>query len=107
VGYKNGIANGYDGKFSPNAGITREQMAVMLCNYAVYAGLVISGAEDTEIEVFSDYESISDWAVTSVKWAMTMDILSGNDDGTFAPAANATRAQAAKMTAVLLRKMVG
>ena len=38
-GYENGIVNGMgDGTFSPNASITREQMAVMLCNYARSVG---------------------------------------------------------------------
>ena len=57
-GYENGIVNGMgDGTFSPNASITREQMAVMLCNYARSVGFAlpqtVSGVS------FSDASSIS------------------------------------------------
>lgn len=103
--YENGAASGYDGKFNPNAVITREQMAVMLYRYAKYAGDV-SNAEGMSAREFSDYDSISSWAQASVQWAMNNSIIEGNDDGSFAPAANATRAQAAKMIAVMLQRMI-
>ncbi|SBW00519.1 exported hypothetical protein [uncultured Eubacteriales bacterium] len=102
---KAGIASGYDGKFSPSASITREQMAAMLYRYAEYKGTV-SNAEGMSVREFSDYDSIASWAQAPIQWAMNNGILSGNTDGSFAPQSSATRAQAAKMIAVLMQKAV-
>ncbi len=104
--YKNGIAAGSDGKFAPGANITREQMAVMIFNYAKYVGINVSNAEGMSIREFSDYDSISNWAMTPIQWAINNSIVSGNSDGSFAPMAYATRAQAAKMIALLLQGSV-
>jgi len=105
--FENGVAVGSGGRFDPNASMTREQMAVMLYNYAKYAWLDVSNIEGMAIREFSDYGSISNWAITPIQWAMNKDILSGNSDGSFAPTANATRAQAAKTVALLLQSMIG
>jgi hypothetical protein len=101
--YKNGIVTGSGGKFNPNAKITREQMAVMLFNYAKYAGLDVSDRKGNAVGKFTDASSISTWAANPVNWAVEEGVISGNSDGSFAPAANATRAQAAKMVTVLLK----
>ncbi|MET0015946.1 S-layer homology domain-containing protein, partial [Oscillibacter sp.] len=102
---KAGIASGYDGKFNPNETITREQMAAMLYRYAEYKGTV-SNTEGMSVREFSDYSKISSWAQAPIQWAMNNKILSGNTDGSFAPQSSATRAQAAKMLAVLLQGTV-
>ena len=102
---KAGIASGYDGKFNPNETITREQMAAMLYRYAAYKGTV-SNTEGMSVREFSDYSSISSWAQAPIQWAMNNKILSGNTDGSFAPQSSATRAQAAKMLAVLMQGTV-
>ena len=93
-GYENGIVNGMgDGTFSPNASITREQMAVMLCNYARSVGFAlpqtVSGVS------FSDASSISSWAADYVATAAGAGIINGFDTGDFRPQGVATRAQAA------------
>ena len=103
---KNGIASGYDSAFKPNANITREQMAVMLFNYAKYAGIDVSNVEGMSVREFSDYGSISNYAMTPVQWAINDSIVSGNADGSFAPKAKATRAQAAKMITILLQGII-
>ena len=46
--------------------------------------------------------AISGWARAAVKAAVDKDIISGTGSGQFAPANQATRAQAAKMLAALL-----
>ncbi len=102
---KAGIASGYDGAFSPDATITREQMAAMLYRYAEYKGMV-SNAEGMSVREFTDYDSISSWAQAPIQWAMNNDIISGNPDGSFAPSANATRAQAAKMISTLIQNII-
>lgn len=103
--YENGIVKGTDGKFNPNADITREQMAAMLYNYAKSTGIDVSNVEGM-IREFSDYESISDWAVTPIDWAVNLEILSGDDTGNFRPKASATRAEAAKVITVFLQNML-
>ena len=103
---KTGIAVGSDGKFDPNTGITREQMAVMLYRYAKYKGADVSGTGGTSTKKFSDSGNISDYATASIQWAVNNSIISGNGDGSFAPQRGATRAEAAKMLAAFLQSMV-
>ncbi len=103
--YDSGVTTGSDGKFNPNAAITREQMAVMLYRYADYAG-DISNTEGVSAREFSDYDSISSWALAPTQWAVNNGIITGNPDGSFAPQENATRAEAAKMIAVLVQGML-
>ena len=97
-----GVAVGADGKFSPDAGITREQMAVMLYRYAKHMGTDVSNVEGMSIREFTDYGSISSYALLPIQWAINNGIVSG-DNGSFAPQSSATRAQAAKMISVLLQ----
>jgi hypothetical protein len=80
-------------------------MAVMLYNYAKYDGMDVTNVEGMAIREYTDYEAISEWALTSIRWAMNMGLMSGNDDGSFAPKAGATRAQSAKVIALLLKSM--
>ena len=46
---------------------------------------------------FNDTNAISGYAYDAMRWAVENDILSGYGDGTLAPQAPATRAQAAVM----------
>lgn len=93
----NKIVNGYsDGKFKPNNNITREQLAIMLYNYAKYKGK--NGKAPTEISKYIDYKKVNDYAIESVKWAISNKIISGKENGTkIEPQGNATRAEAAAM----------
>lgn len=91
-----GVVNGYeDGTFRPDAPITREQMASILMNYAVYKG------EDTSARVdlngYADANAVSSWAEESVQWAVAEGIISGMTADTLAPQGVATRAQTAAM----------
>ena len=90
---KNGIVNGISNeKFAPNDSITREQMAVILYRYAVYKGLNTNISGKLQ---YNDNTDISDYAKDAVIWNMDNGIMFGNDDNTFAPLSNTTRAQAA------------
>jgi 2',3'-cyclic-nucleotide 2'-phosphodiesterase/3'-nucleotidase/2',3'-cyclic-nucleotide 2'-phosphodiesterase/3'-nucleotidase/5'-nucleotidase len=81
-------------------------MAAMLYRYSEYKGTV-ANTEGMSAREFSDFDSISSWARAPIQWAVNNGIISGNNDGSFAPKANATRAEAAKMIAVLLKIMIG
>ena len=92
-----GIVNGYsNGKFGPEDNITREQLAVMLRNYAKYKGKNVSQTAD--ISKYKDSERTSGYAKTSVQWAIAKGIISGKDNGTrIDPQGTASRAEAASM----------
>lgn len=92
---ENGVVNGIgDGKFAPNAPVTREQMCVMLVNYVEnFQKGTLEGNE--AVEPFKDDSSISSWARYSVYACRKAAIINGKDGGIFAPLATATRAEAA------------
>jgi hypothetical protein len=81
--------------FSPNASITRQDMAVMISKVMLSDGYVAANA--SEVEAFGDASDIATYAVTSVALASREGIVNGTPDGTFNPTANATRAEAAAM----------
>lgn len=99
-----GIVNGVgDNRFAPESAVSREQMVVLLFNYAKYAGIDVSKVEGTSIREFSDYGSISSWALAPVQWAINNGIVSGNGNGGFEPQTGTTRAEVAKMIAQYLQ----
>lgn len=93
-----GIVSGTGGgKFSPNAPVTREQLAKMLCTYAASIGV------DTD-EVFTpdkyydftDYLSVSRYAANAMSWCVNAGVINGAD-GKLNPKGTATRAEVATM----------
>ena len=89
----NGIIFGIsENQFAPNDNITREQMAAMIYRYATFKGYDITTSGST---AYTDNGDISDYAKDAVTWAAEKSIMTGNTDGSFAPKANTTRAQAA------------
>ena len=104
-GAANGIVNGVgENEFRPNDPITREQMAVMLCNYISYAypGLFNSMSS---APMFADYEQISEWARVQVLLLQQIGIVQGREDNKFEPQAYVTRAEAATMIERLVDKV--
>ena len=94
--YNNKIISGYSkGKFGPNDNVTREQMAVMLCNYARFKGQKVDSVKD--LSGFRDYKSITSYAVPSMRWVVEKGIMNGTEDKRLNPTTNATRAECAKM----------
>ena len=90
------IVNGYNnGKFGPKDNITREQLAVILNNYANYKKKNTNISN--ELDKFTDKNSISSYAVKQMKWAVGVGVISGNPDGTLNPQGKATRAEVAAM----------
>lgn len=86
---------GYDGKFCPDDGITKEDLATLLYRYAVSAGFDTSDRAD--LSGFSDVSDVSAYAEDAVRWAVAQGIINGGGDGTLTPRSTATRAQTAKM----------
>ena len=92
-----GIVNGVgDGLFAPLGIVTRQQIAVMLYNYAVKeAGQTAD--ERGDLSAFSDADTVASWAREAVSWAVGAGIINGNDDGTLRPENGAQRVQVAAM----------
>jgi len=98
-----GLVTGFDGgEFRPNERITREQMAVMFGRALEFAGA--AGAAAGGGAAFADQAAVSPWAAEAVAKVSAAGIVGGNPDGTFAPAAEANRAQAAVMLRRLLER---
>ena len=92
---KNKIVSGYsDGRFGPNDYITREQLAIMLYNFAKYKGKDLTKTND--LSAFSDSNKVASYAITQVKWAVGSGVITGTN-GKLNPKGNATRAEAASM----------
>jgi hypothetical protein len=87
------IVSGYgNGMFGPEDSITREQMAVILMNYAKYKGYDISMKAD--LSKFADEESISPWAKDAISWANAEGLIQGSGSQLM-PVDNALRCQVA------------
>ena len=101
-----GVVNGFDdGTFQPNAAITREQLAAILCNYAEYKGLDVSASGS--LSTFTDAASVSDWAKESVEWAVGSGLLGGYEDSTLRPQGTTTRAEVASVLQRALGNVAG
>lgn len=89
----NGIVNGTsDTTFSPNANVTREQMAAILYRYAQYKKY--NTAASSGLNGFTDHASVSGYAAASLEWAVAEKLVNGSA-GKLMPTGNATRAPVA------------
>lgn len=96
---KNGVAQGTgNDKFSPDATITRQQLATMMCNYAASTGkeVAVSTADAVVYYAFPDQNTVASYAVEPLKWATYNRVINGSD-GKLKPAATATRAEVAQL----------
>lgn len=104
--HENGIVLGFDGRLDPNGSITRQDIAVMIVRYAENVAKYTLPIT-TSATTFKDSDKIASYASSAVIAMQRSGIIVGNDDGGFAPTGNATRAEAAKMIALLLQNMIG
>lgn len=91
----NNIVKGVgNNRFEPNSNITREQICVMLNNYATYAGKTLpSGTTVTAV----DSAKVSAWAKDAVDAMMKAGIVNGKPGNLIDPQGLATRAEVATM----------
>ena len=91
-----GIITGYeDGRFGPNDPLTREQLALILYNYAKSEGHSTSTKAD--LSKFADGTSTSPWAQQAMSWAVGEGLLSGRGVNMLYPTGTATRAEVAQI----------
>ena len=93
---QNGIMGGYsNSSFAPNDPITREQLAAIFYRYAQYKGYDTTQG-GMAIREFGDYESISDYAMGAMAWAVNTGLVKG-DSNLLYPNGTATRAEIAAL----------
>lgn len=93
---QNGIVNGTGGgKFSPDKSVTREQMAVILYNYAKFTNCDLTVRAGL-LEQFPDGNKVSGYAKYAMEWAVTHKIINGSG-GRLDASGTATRAQVAQI----------
>ncbi|MDD3350070.1 MAG: S-layer homology domain-containing protein, partial [Eubacteriales bacterium] len=80
-----------DGTFLPNKTISRQEAAFMVTM------IVPTEGESSNLKLFSDYTSISDWAYKAMSKIVSKEYLSGYKDGKLHPLDALTRAQAVTM----------
>lgn len=91
-----GIMQGFDGKASPNAQITREE--------AVKIMLTAMKIEPKESDLtFADTKQISDWAQPFIGTAVNMGLIQGMEDNTLRPKDHTLREQAMVMVYRMLK----
>lgn len=89
----NGIVNGTGATtFSPNANVTREQMAAILYRYAQYKQYGTTASAG--LNGFSDAAKVSTYAKAPLSWAVAEKLVNGSE-GKLLPTGNAIRAQVA------------
>lgn len=98
---QNGIVEGVTATtFAPDTNINREQMAVIMANYAKKLGYDLP--KPLQAVTFADNAQISSWAKNAVRTMQQAGILSGKNGNKFDPKETATRAE----VATVLRRFV-
>lgn len=95
--------------FAPEAYVTREQLAVMICNYAANVAGLNAASDGEALSSLVDAATISSWAQPSFGWCFDEGIITGqvSTSGSFAnPQNTATRAEMAKIVTVLHRDVL-
>lgn len=89
----NGIVTGTGStSFSPDAKVTREQLAAILYRYAQYKKLDTDAG--AKLDSFSDAGNVSGYASEALSWAVSEGLINGAS-GRLMPKGDATRAQVA------------
>lgn len=93
-----GVVKGFDNNsFRPDDSITREQAAAMLQRYAEFAKESNPLWNETNILSYDDFDTISEWAIPAIQWAVGAGVMKGRTDMTIDPSENITRAEIAQM----------
>ena len=94
-----GVVSGNgQGGFNPNDNVTREQLAIMICNFSNSMGYDLEATKDVDLSSFVDGDKTSTWAVSQLKWACDLGLIGGKASGDvtyLAPQDTATRMEIA------------
>lgn len=101
-----GLVSGTGDKtFSPNAPISRQDLAVMLTAYARIVANFKLPVENA-LNVFSDQSTIASYANASIDAMQRAGFISGKPGNQFDPRGKATRAEVAKILELMVKSMV-
>lgn len=93
-----------DNCFSPDKEITREEAAAIAVN--VYRAVKNKTVKTGNIDNAPDGAEVSDWARESVDKAMTLDVMTGDNNGMLNPKSNLNRGEGAAIIFRLMGKVV-
>lgn len=104
---ENNLVSGMkNNKFAPENSITREELVLILFNYAREKGYDLSGSRS--IASFEDAEEVSSWALEAMEWAYGNQLVSGTSKlkSVLSPEGSATRAQVATILKNFIENIV-
>ena len=87
------VAGTSETTFDPQGNVTREQIALMLYNYAANG----ADADLAALDTFADGDMVSAWAEKAVAWAVENGYMAGKDGNVLDPQGTATRAEIAAL----------
>ncbi|MCG8538947.1 MAG: S-layer homology domain-containing protein [Clostridia bacterium] len=93
IAYDRGLISGKaEGIFDPQGNISREEIASIVAKVLVNKSFNIE--EDKNLDFFKDRDDIALWAKSSVELVAKKGVITGMEDGNFAPKKKANRAEA-------------
>lgn len=99
-----GLMSGSGNKFLPNTPLTREQLALVLQQYAKRQGLDV--AEGKSLSGFADGAGVSEWGRTAMEWAVSTGLLSGYENNTLRPINGIKRCELAAVLRTFCQTML-
>ena len=90
-----GITVGYDGKFSPDKEISRQDMAVMTIKALQAAKKKLNPGNASDLKKYADSNKVAKYAVENIATMVKMGFITGRSSTTVNPADPTTRAEAA------------
>ena len=92
-----GIVSGYNGKFNPDAPLTRQDAIVILNNVLKYSGKTVTNGLAADFSVYRDENQISSYAREAMGALIQLGVVSGTGDNCLSPLRQLTRAEAAML----------
>ena len=91
-----GVVSGFpDGSFAPNNNVSRQDLALILMNYASFANISLPSTRP--YQPFNDEAAIGSWAAPAVRRSFEAGIIGGLPGNVFNPSGPSSRAEAAAM----------
>ncbi len=95
-----GISVGYDGKFSPEREISRQELVTLTINTLKLANKPLEKGTAEDLNKYTDAGKIAKYASENMATMVKMGFITGNSNTTLNPVGNTTRAEA---TAILYK----
>lgn len=99
-----GIVVGFEGRFSPDREISRQEMATMTINALKLADKVLEKGTAQDVRKYTDAGRIAKYAVENMATMVKMGFITGNSKTTLNPTGATTRAEAAVILSKLYSK---